>query len=254
MRIFILISFSLALACSGSDASRVNLDVRSSEAASSVNELGYAIALTRVRMAMADLHFTTAGKAHAGLLQRASNWLIPTALAHPGHSADGVVTGELPGPVLAIFDTEGAALGAATLLVGRYTGMNFTFRAASADDGLSGDDPLLSHTAHLEGTATRDGKTVTFSALVDLEEGTKVESAPADFEVSEDSQKVLELALRSGGAGDGATLFDLIDFFALDEGGGFVTINAGDETSRLLGRSLQAHIFYALRALGSEEP
>src|SRR6478735_7939545 len=59
------------------------------------NDLGFDITLSEARMAVRDFQFTTAGELHtASLSQKLWSFLIPAALAHPGHYEGGEVIGE----------------------------------------------------------------------------------------------------------------------------------------------------------------
>lgn len=242
------------LACEGAEVARLKMPVQSVRASGSMSDLGYSVTVTRARLALRDLRFTTSGEEHASLLRRFSEWLLPVAHAHPGHAAGGIVTGEMAGPFIATFGAEPVALGEGTLLVGPYTGADVTFRRAGEGDGLAGDDLLLGHSAHVEGTAMREGRTVRFSAVIDLEEGTQLFGVPFELEVQEDTREVLRLEwVPRGGSASSLTLFDLIDFFELDgDGDGEVTITPGQTEANILGRALQSHDFYAVSSARGE--
>lgn len=194
-------------------------------------DLGWQIDLTRVRLSLGELQFTIAGEMHASLGARLLALVEGTAYAHPGHYAGGEVTGELPGDHVTAFDGE--PLGVARLIVGRYRGANFRFRR-----GLDG------HTAELDGTATRTGRTITFHALVDIDDGAQLVGAPFDAEIGE-PPPTLVLRLLAQSPTSPNTLFDKLDFAALDtDVDGHIEIRPGEDAHNLLRRSLQVHDHY----------
>ena len=125
------------------------------------------------------------------------------------------------------FGAEEREVGRATLLVGNYKGANFTF----------GRDALL------EGTASRDGRTIRFTATLVLPEQQRLTGAPFEFQVTPESQGWLEVALLPEGSN--VTLFDVIDFFALDsDQDDTIAIAAESTEGTVLRRALQSHDFY----------
>lgn len=234
---------SLLLACGGKEASRVELEVKTAPlpATAFTSDLGYSVTVTRARLALTSLEFTVEGEEHASLWRRSTDWLIGTAHAHPGHAAGGVVTGELTGPLLVELSHEETLLGRATLLTGDYSGANLGFRSA---EELAEADALRGHTVQLEGTALREGKSVAFSLLVDAP-GSRVVGAPFELTVEPSSTQVLRLELRPAGAR--STLFDLIDFHALDEDeDGVLQLPAESAEGGVLRRALQSHEFWTV--------
>lgn len=225
---------------------RLAVAVDGSQLVDSVSDLGYAVHLDAARLAIGDLGFTIRGEMHAAT---ASLWraLIPTAWAHPGHYAGGDVTGELVGPfVIDWLAGDGATLGEAELIVGDYNGCNVDLRRA---DELPEGDPLRGHTAYFAGTATRDGVTVAFTAALDVEDGAQVVGAPFEDEVTVGSEGPLRLRLLARDPTAGLTLFDGVDFAALDgDGDGAVAIVPGDEAHNVFRRALPSHVFYGVVA------
>jgi len=208
------------------------------------NAEGYDIDLSACRVAIRDLEFTIAGETHAGLGERLRRLLVPVARAHPGHYAGGEVTGELPGRFLVdFFSGADRMLGDGTLLEGDYHGLNFSFRAADAADGIGADDPILGHTAHLAGIARRGTDTWAFDAVLDIEEGTKMVGGPFTLALRAGMSPTLVLRLLAVDPSTEAdTLFDGIDFATLDaDGDGVVTIRPGDAAHNILRRRLQVH-------------
>jgi hypothetical protein len=240
MKTLFLLPLLLAACGEAREAVAVTVPVETAPLASVpvTSDLGYAVTLTRARAAVRDLEFTIEGEQHS-LLRRL---LLPEAYAHPGHAAGGKVTGELPGPHLVSWGGQAAPLGGATMLTGAYHGANFTFRRAADADGLSAGDPLIGHSVHLEGTATRDGRTVPFSAVVDIDDGTRLIGAPFDLELIETHIPTVHLEILPQDPTEPDTLFDRIDFLAL--GGERADIAPGTEAHNVLKRNLQVHDHY----------
>lgn len=225
-RFCLLIAASLVqLACSGPrEPASVELAVFSDASAIDVvtTDLGYEVELSEARLLIDGLQFTIAGEVHAtSLWQKVSDFLLPRANAHPGHYQGGEVTGELRGR-LQVDWLPGAQpkLGTARLLVGAYHSANFIFATASQnDDDLAADDALIGHTALLRGAAVKDDVEVEFVALLDAPKGRELVGAPFDYEVVEGANVRLGLALTTTDPAEGDTLFDGIDFVALDADG-----------------------------------
>ena len=182
----------------------------------------------------------------AGATAWLPSWLMSRAWAHPGHYAGGNVTGELGGAFILDWSAhDGMSLGVAEMLTGDYNGMNFSFRAADAADSLDAADPLLGHAAHFAGIATRDGVSVTFMALLDFDAGAQVVGAPFELLVEADTKTVLGLQLLPTDPVESKSLFDGLDFAALDEDGdGDINIVPGDEAHNILRRTAQLHVHY----------
>ena len=61
-------------------------------------DMDYEVEVTEARIAVKDFTFAIAGELHtASLLRETYEWLVPTALAHPGNYQGGDITGEMPG-------------------------------------------------------------------------------------------------------------------------------------------------------------
>lgn len=265
-----VIALPMVVACSSpQEPVTVQLAVVADASAvdSVTTDLGYQVELSEARMVIDGLQFTIAGEAHAtSLWKRVSDFLIPNANAHPGHYQGGEVTGELRGRyVVDWLPGEDTKLGSATLIVGAYHSANFTFETASKnDDDLQSNDDLIGHTALLRGTATRaptnedattELATIEFVALIDSPEGRQLVGAPFDYEVSEASKVRLGLALATEDPLEGDTLFDGLDFAALDsDGDGRVVIEAGSgegaalDAYNNLRRTFQTHDHFAIEA------
>lgn len=234
-------------ACASEEAPRVLLPVAidAGEAAAPVtSDLGYTVTLTRARAAIEDLQFTTGGETHLTLLDRLHRWLVPIALAHPGHGSGGEVVGELRGLFVVDWLRDRAALGTAELVVSRYRGANFGFRKATTGE-LPAGDPLVGHTFHLEGTASKDGRTISFTALLDVDDSATLIGAPFDLQVDQASADVLGLRLlpRDPTAPQD-TLWNQVDFFALAGAAASTAIVSPQEAHNLLVRALRAHDHY----------
>jgi hypothetical protein len=234
--------------CGSQEAPRLLLPVTidASQAAAAVtSDLGYSVTLTRARAALEDLQFTTGGETHLALLERVERWLLPVAQAHPGHGAGGEVVGELRGWFLVDWLRNDAAMGTATLVASRYRGANFGFRTATASE-LPASDPLIGHTFHLEGTASRDGRTIGFTALLDVDETAVLIGAPFDHQIAEGSTEALGLRLLPTDPTDARdTLWNQVDFFALaGAASATVQIAAPQEAHNVLVRAFRAHDHY----------
>ncbi len=218
-------------------------------------DLGYRVELTTARVMVSDLAFTIAGEAHsASILRQVSDLIVPRAYAHPGHFQGGDVTGELRGRFELDWLDGSTTLGTATLLVGSYQSANFTFVRATEADGVAAADPLMGHTALLSGTATKDAATVEFSVIIDSPEGRQLIGAPFDFELKEASTERLGVRLLTEDPQEGDTLFDGVDFAALDvDGDGQVSIDPASTEApvvaayNLLRRTFQTHDHFDVR-------
>ncbi|MGH1342537.1 MAG: hypothetical protein ACRBN8_13335 [Nannocystales bacterium] len=235
-------------------APRVDLDVvvQATEHAFSTEDTQ--IELTEARLALQTVEFTTEGEMHArtGLLPTLHDLVVPTAIAHPGHSAGGEVVGELVGRHVVDFLDAGSSIGTATLLDAHYSGANFTFITAEASDGLAADDPLLGHTFLLAGTARREGDEVQFVAYVDQDEDRSIIGLPLSFTATESSIEQLALRFDAVDPVEGDTIFADIDIVSLDEDGdGFVEISAEENSEAWanLRRNLQVHDHYAVEVV-----
>jgi hypothetical protein len=231
-------------ACAAEEAPTVSVPIVVSTAGLTAanTDLGYVVTVTRARLALRDLEMAVGGEAHAV----AGPGARPDP-AHPGHEAGGEVTGELAGRFVVDFSDRGAPIGDATLITGDYTSANFTFTRATAADGLAADDPLLGHTAHLEGVAAHNGQDYEFEAVIDLDEGTRVVGAPFPVTITEGaSGRPIGLRLHTVDPYEADTLLDGIDFAALPEAQGLHTIAPGQEAHNVGARNLRVHDHYAL--------
>ncbi len=226
-------------------------------------DLGYEVQVTTLRVAVSDLVFTVAGEVHtasvwdristalASTTTLASSALIPQAHAHPGHYQGGEVTGELRGDfVLDWTADDGVELGAANLIAATYSAANFTFGHGAADT-LGDDDPLVGHTAIVAGVATRDSDSVTFTIVVDSPDDRALVGAPFDATVQASDMGPLQFRVNTFDALEGDTLFDAIDFVALDtDGDGDLLITPdGIETQdayNVFRRVFQTHDHYSI--------
>jgi hypothetical protein len=196
-------------------------------------DLGYLVTLSEARLVVDNLQFTIAGEAHAASVwQHLADLVVPAAHAHPGHYQGGDVTGELPGHfILDLIAGNPAPLGMAELIVGDYHASNFTFGQAAPADGLAEGDPLLGHTAHLVGVATKDGNNHRFQVEIDAPRDRQLVGAPFDVAIDRQSQLTLGFELMTLDPLEGDTLFDGIDFGALPLSDGRVDLTAtsGDD-------------------------
>lgn len=226
------------------------------------NDLGFEITLSEARLAVRDFQFTTAGELHtASVPQRLWSFLVPPALAHPGHYEGGEVIGEAQGRFLVDwFGEDRHELGTATLITGSYTSVNFTFARAGDDDDLDGNDPLLGHTARFAGIASKDGADIAFEIAVDSPEDRQLVGAPFEAEINEDSELSIgfELAIHDELGPD--NLFDGLDFAALDangDGAVYLSPNSSAEADvdayNLFHRTFQTHNHYSFESIPTED-
>ncbi len=238
----------VAAACAPSqEPVHVTLDVEldATGLSATTNDAGWTVELTTARIAAKDLQFTILGEMH-GASASLGGWLLARAWAHPGHYAGGDVTGELVGEFILDWTAhDGMKLGGADVLVGDYNGLNFTFRSAAVADGLAAADPLLGHTAQLAGTARKGEAVVMFTALLDVDAGAQMVGAPFEDTVEASSTAPIELQLLPTDPTGGGSLFDGLDFAALDDDGdGVVAIAPGEAAHNILRRTLQSHVHY----------
>jgi len=215
-------------------------------------DLGYAVEVTSVRIAVSDLVFTVAGEVHtASLWRTVSDAILSTAYAHPGHYQGGEVTGELLGDFTVEWPADdGRQLGVATLIAATYSAANFTF-GHGAVETLGADDPLVGHTAILSGTATKDSLTTSFTIVVDSPEGRELVGAPFEATLGENATNTLNLRFNTVDALEGDTVFDAIDFLALDsDGDGVVAIEPDvgevEDAYNAFRRAFQTHDHYSI--------
>ncbi len=212
------------------------------------NDAGWTITLTTARIAASGLQFTIQGEMHAATAWL-PGWILARAWAHPGHSAGGEVTGELAGDfVFDWFAGDGLGLGTADVLVGDYEGMNFAFRSGTTADGLAADDPLLGHTAHFAGVARKGEAEVAFTAVLAIDATAQMVGAPFETTIDVNTSAPIELRFLPRDPVGGKSLFDGIDFAALDaldmNTDGLAAIAPGDVAHNIVRRALQSHVHY----------
>lgn len=247
------------------EAPRVALQIVPDSSAFSafVTDLGYRVELTEARAAIADLSFLRAGDAHAQTMgQRAWEFFMPTAHAHPGHAQGGVVTGEMRGRgIVSWLPLTPGNIGQATLLTGEYKSANWTFIRATESDGLVLGDGLLGHTAILRGFALRDLKRVEFVVEIDSPEGRELTGVPFESRINANSKDPLGLRLNLRDLLEDDTMLDGLDFAALDvDGDGQVVLNDRQAVGPLLDayfevrRRFQSHDHYDIHLLAQTSP
>jgi hypothetical protein len=255
--IFSVLAPTLLFGCSDAEeAKRVQLPVVSDGGAFEpvMTDLGYEVVLTSASMVAEDLRFTIAGEEHTSMLRRVSDWLVPVAHAHPGHFQGGEVTGELSGHFVLRFEPgETHEVGMATLLVGTYESMNLTLASADSAD-VENEDPLLGHTAYIVGTASSDAGTLTFEVIIDSPAGRQLIGIPFEEKVSERAGEVLALRLSPHDALENDSLFDGVDFAALDgdgDGSLWIEPSSADEgvvdAYNHIHRAFQAHDHFVVQ-------
>lgn len=229
----------------------------------STSDLGFEVELSQARLAVESFQFTTAGELHtAGLGPHWVAQLVPPAHAHPGHYEGGEVIGELRGRfVVDWFGGDGDELGEATLIVGSYASVNFTFVRAEATDGLETDDPLLGHTALLAGVARKGDAEIAFDFLLDAHDDRQLVGVPFESEISEKNDVELGFRLLPKDELGDDMLFDGVDFAMLDaDGDGRVALRpdatepAQVDTYNEIRRKLETHNHYGFATHVGEPP
>lgn len=246
--------WSIASCDDPSEAPRVELPVvvNASGVTTVTTDLGYEVEVTSARVAINNIVFTVAGEVDtASLWQTLSEVIVSTAYAHPGHFQGGEVTGELLNEFVVDWPADdGRQLGVATLITATYSAANFTFGRGSAEE-LGDADPLVGHTAILSGAATRDGRTTAFTIVVDSPEGRELIGAPFEATVGADATGTLNLRFNTADALEGDTVFDAIDFAALDaDDDGVIVIEPDvvevEDAYNTFRRTLQTHDHYSI--------
>ncbi len=206
-------------------------------------DLGYQVQIERMRVAVTGIQFTIEGEAHASAAP-------PGTVLHPGHSAGGEVTGELPGDYILQWNGQPQPpLGDGTLLAGDYFGANFVFRGADARDALPAGDPLDGHAFHITGTVGKEGTTRPFDAVLDVEPGARVVGAVFEARITEASTETLAISFFATDPNEQDTAFDAVDFFTLPATpAGTIEIRPGSAAHNVIRRAIQTHDHYGVLA------
>jgi hypothetical protein len=245
---------ALAACSDAQEAKRVELPVVADGAGlvRVTTDLGYEVELHSASLVAEDLNFTIAGEEHSSL-ERFWDLVLPAAHAHPGHYQGGSVTGELPGHFIVRFvPGQSHELGIATLLVGEYHALDFTL-ARAAEGDVEETDALAGHTAVMSGTATLGDVSLDFEIALDAPEARDLVGIPFDAEITTKTRGPLALRMTPLDPLEEDTLFDAIDFVALDyDGNGIVRIDprAMDEATvaayNRVRRTFQTHDHFVL--------
>ncbi|NOZ01952.1 MAG: hypothetical protein GXP54_08710 [Deltaproteobacteria bacterium] len=243
--------------CVGSQQSstiRLPLVADGSTLSPCATDMGYEVSIKRVRMAVAEIQFTQGGEQHTSVIRGLRDLLVPSAFAHPGHYAGGEVTGELVAPLIVDLSPGSLqTLGEGEMVTGEYHGANLLFRKAGDQDGLVPDDPLIGHTVQVEGSASKDGKVIDFEAVLDMPEGGSVIGMVMLLSADADTNTTLALRLLPTSSLD-ATLFDGVDFEALDAGdGSTVLIRPGQDAHNRIQRAFMKHDYFEIAALDNAD-
>lgn len=243
MRTTILIAL-LAIGCGTTEeAATVQLPVTTVGAplAPATTDLGYRVQIDRMRVAVTAIQFTIEGEAHAPVAP-------PGTVLHPGHSAGGEVTGELPGDYILTWNGQAQPpLGQGTLLAGDYFGANFVFRSAGARDALPAGDPLDGHAFHITGTITKDAMTWPFDAVLDVEPGARVVGAVFEDRITETSTETLAISFFATDPNEQDTAFDGVEFSTLAATpAGTLEIRPGSTAHNIIRRAIQTHDHYSV--------
>lgn len=233
------------------DRAAVDVVVDGAAVVTTETDLGYRVELSRCRVVIDTVEFTTDGEQHASLLGPAYDLLVPTAYAHPGHYGGGEVVGELPGRHVFDWRDDDRVLGQATLLDAEYTGANFSFGRAQLED-VGPDDPILGHTFEIAGVASLEGERWEFTVLLDQDDGRRVVGLPLSLDVVPGSSEpgALGLQLHVDDPFEDDSIFDGVDFAMLDDDGDHVVIvEPGTDAYNRLIRSTQSHDHYGVAPL-----
>lgn len=233
------------------------------------NDKGYEIKLQKARVVVKNIAFAVGGEEHgakaASGKEQASlmRWLIPTAYAHPGHFEGGEVTGELTGRFILDWlstDGEPREVGTALLLHGSYTSANFVLGRGGADDKLDPADSLFGHTAVLHGEASKGEIKVKFVAVIDSPKEREVLGIPFTLEVNERTRAPLGFRLHTLGVIEQESMFDGVDFSALEldkDGVARIAPGSQDAAGRraysLIRRSFQTQEQFDIKATSMQE-
>lgn len=235
--------------CTPADESpRVALPILidSSQTQQVITDLGYQVSLSEARVALGPLVFTVAGEVHASR----SLWdlIVPSAHAHPGHYQGGEVIGELPGTFVVNWANEdGRELGSSELITGDYSAANFTFVLADSPM-VNSDDPMMAHTSMFKGVAKKDGREVSFTILAEAPEGRELVGAPFSAKIDAQTSGHIDFRFHTLDPVEGDTLFDGMDFLALDDDGdGAWTLSpdTSNEIYNTFRRTLLSHDHYS---------
>ncbi len=179
LALLLLALFSIGCSAGQQPTATVSVDVAPLLEGAVESDVGYAVTLTGARLSVADILLKDGEDEHtvAGLLRSLGELVIPSAHAHPGHGAGGVVIGELLGRRIVDFGGGRVTLGEAEAVLADLDSVDFLLSAATADD-VGDDDPLLGHAAVLTGSATDGERTVVFEARIGVDDDTAVQGAP----------------------------------------------------------------------------
>lgn len=227
---------------------KVPIVVDSSGLQTVTTNLEYDVSVDTAEVAIRDLEFSVAGEVHTSLWERMSSALIPSAWAHPGHYEGGDLTGELLGSFSLQFGgDEAQELGTATLLIGNYRSVNFFFERGEAGE-------LKDHTAIMRGVARREDTNVEFRIVLDSPENRRLVGAPFEQRIEEGTEVVAGLRLLVQDPVEGDTLFDDVDFIALDDDADGELVLGPDspdtasvDAYNLIHRKFQSHDHFDMR-------
>jgi hypothetical protein len=166
-------------------------------------DTGWRVALTSARMVLGPIYlFENPSPLQGGPMghwwRRLGDVLVPTAHAHETFFSGGQVLGEWDREL--VFDL--LAEDGATRVLGRSPGIAGVARSFSLllqpPSRALGEEAagLEGHSARLEGTATREGRTVAFRALLDFPppvESQRVEFVPTQVELEDEGLFIVEL-------------------------------------------------------------
>ena len=245
-----MIAALLLVACEQSEEAQrfsVPLGVEpASVAAPFETDLGYEVEVTEMRAVLTGMEFTSKGeridKSRLSVLGSAAlEWVLPTAMAHPGHDGSGVILGELTGRHVVTLSQD-EQLGEALLLEGQYSGVNIGLGNSDASDGLEEGSPLRDHAVVIEGEARRGERSWRFITQVSFSEDVRVIDVHFNADLRGGPPATPPRLAASMLSEDGETLFDGVDFEALASDAEVMVIDAeaGEPYFRLRKR-LEGH-------------
>ncbi len=256
LALLLLALFSIGCSAGQQPTATVSVDVAPLLEGAVESDVGYAVTLTGARLSVADILLKDGEDEHtvAGLLRSLGELVIPSAHAHPGHGAGGVVIGELLGRRIVDFGGGRVTLGEAEAVLADLDSVDFLRIAATADD-VGDDDPLLGHAAVLTGSATDGERTVVFEARIGVDDDTAVQGAPLSpaLTLVEGDSGTVAIALQVGDPFEDDTLFDGVDFGAAADASGVagsaeepLLLLPGDPDHNRVRRGLVSHDHYVV--------
>lgn len=202
-------------------------------------DLGYAVEIVEVQLAVADLEFTAGGAVH----DKRQRQLAPDAAYHPGHIQGGQVLGEYPGRQLvklvadSVF-TSGETFGLSSV---HYDAVNFEFWTSAE---LTPANANIEPSAVVRGTVTVDDEPVPFEFSVAMESNDRVFGVPFAVDVPRAGDVTVVFEFHPIDPIEGKTLLDGVDFGALETDDGQLVLASGTASYNRVRNTLRRHDHY----------